>query len=72
MVIKERYDTKRRISAEASLRHAYFLSLGENIHSLPDTSSVFSLKEVQLQKDPGHRSSVFHPGRGKNRRQSIF
>ncbi|XP_027010636.1 cyclin-dependent kinase 18 isoform X1 [Tachysurus fulvidraco] len=66
------YDTKRRISAEASLRHAYFLSLGENIHSLPDTSSVFSLKEVQLQKDPGHRSSVFHPGRGKNRRQSIF
>ncbi|KAK2821623.1 hypothetical protein Q7C36_020966 [Tachysurus vachellii] len=66
------YDTRRRISAEASLRHAYFLSLGENIHSLPDTSSVFSLKEVQLQKDPGHRSSVFHPGRGKNRRQSIF
>uniref|UniRef100_A0A8B9GW36 cyclin-dependent kinase n=1 Tax=Astyanax mexicanus TaxID=7994 RepID=A0A8B9GW36_ASTMX len=55
------YDTKKRISAEASLRHAYFLSLGENIHSLPDTSSVFSLKEVQLQKDPGHRSSVFQP-----------
>ncbi|KAF5902765.1 cyclin-dependent kinase 18, partial [Clarias magur] len=55
------YDTKKRISAEASLRHAYFLSLGENIHSLSDTSSVFSLKEVQLQKDPGHRSSVFHP-----------
>uniref|UniRef100_A0A3B1K4V5 cyclin-dependent kinase n=1 Tax=Astyanax mexicanus TaxID=7994 RepID=A0A3B1K4V5_ASTMX len=67
------YDTKKRSSAEASLRHAYFLSLGENIHSLPDTSSVFSLKEVQLQKDPGHRSSVFQPpGRGKNRRQSIF
>ncbi|KAM9444141.1 cyclin-dependent kinase 18 [Clarias gariepinus] len=66
------YDTKKRISAETSLRHTYFLSLGENIHSLSDTSSVFSLKEVQLQKDPGHRSSVFHPGRGKNRRQSIF
>uniref|UniRef100_A0AAR2KJN2 cyclin-dependent kinase n=1 Tax=Pygocentrus nattereri TaxID=42514 RepID=A0AAR2KJN2_PYGNA len=67
------YDTKKRISAEASLTHTYFLSLGENIHSLPDTSSVFSLKEVQLQKDPGHRSSVFQPpGRGKNRRQSIF
>ncbi|KAI5622967.1 cyclin-dependent kinase 18 [Silurus asotus] len=66
------YDTKKRISAEASLRHTYFLSLGENVHSLADTSSVFSLKEVQLQKDPGHRSSIFHPGRGKNRRQSIF
>ncbi|KAK3512827.1 hypothetical protein QTP70_026482, partial [Hemibagrus guttatus] len=55
------YDTKNRISAESSLRHTYFLSLGENIHSLADTSSVFSLKEVQLQKDPEHRSSIFHP-----------
>ncbi|XP_052382826.1 cyclin-dependent kinase 18-like isoform X1 [Oncorhynchus keta] len=67
------YDTRTRVSAEASLRHPYFLSLGENIHSLVDTSSVFSLREIQLQKDPGHRSSVFQPpGRGKNRRQSIF
>ncbi|XP_016422373.1 cyclin-dependent kinase 18-like [Sinocyclocheilus rhinocerous] len=67
------YDTKRRISAESSLRHSYFLTLGENIHSIPDTSSVFSLRELQLQKDPGHKSSVFQPpGRGKNRRQSIF
>ncbi|CAB1314953.1 unnamed protein product, partial [Coregonus sp. 'balchen'] len=42
-------------------RHPYFLSLGENIHSLADTSSVFSLREIKLQKDPGHRSSVFQP-----------
>uniref|UniRef100_A0A8C8C2U3 Protein kinase domain-containing protein n=1 Tax=Oncorhynchus tshawytscha TaxID=74940 RepID=A0A8C8C2U3_ONCTS len=55
------YDTRTRVSAEASLRHPYFLSLGENIHSLVDTSSVFSLREIQLQKDPGHRSSVFQP-----------
>uniref|UniRef100_A0A8C7GB98 Cyclin dependent kinase 18 n=1 Tax=Oncorhynchus kisutch TaxID=8019 RepID=A0A8C7GB98_ONCKI len=67
------YDTRTRVSAEASLRHTYFLTLGENIHSLADTSSVFSLREIKLQKDPGHRSSVFQPpGRGKNRRQSIF
>uniref|UniRef100_A0AAY5EN22 cyclin-dependent kinase n=1 Tax=Electrophorus electricus TaxID=8005 RepID=A0AAY5EN22_ELEEL len=70
------YDTRKRISAEASLRHAYFLSLGEDIHSIPDTASVFSLKDIQLQKDPGHRSSFdcFFPnsGRGKNRRQSVF
>ncbi|XP_051957047.1 cyclin-dependent kinase 18-like isoform X2 [Xyrauchen texanus] len=67
------FDTRQRISAELSLRHSYFLSLGENIHSIPDTSTVFSLREIQLQKDPGHRSSVFQPpGRGKNRRQSIF
>ncbi|KAG7260863.1 hypothetical protein CRUP_013164, partial [Coryphaenoides rupestris] len=67
------YDTKARVSSETALRHAYFLSLGESIHSLADTASVFSLCEVRLQKDPGHRSSVFQPpGRGKNRRQSIF
>uniref|UniRef100_A0A8C3ACY2 cyclin-dependent kinase n=1 Tax=Cyclopterus lumpus TaxID=8103 RepID=A0A8C3ACY2_CYCLU len=67
------YDTRRRISSEDALRHPYFLSLGSNIHNLADTASVFSLKELQLQKDPGHRSSVFQPlGRGKNRRQSIF
>uniref|UniRef100_A0A672LGM6 Cyclin dependent kinase 18 n=1 Tax=Sinocyclocheilus grahami TaxID=75366 RepID=A0A672LGM6_SINGR len=55
------YDTKRRIAAESSLRHSYFLTLGENIHSIPDTSSVFSLREIQLQKDLGHKSSVFQP-----------
>ncbi|XP_045931677.1 cyclin-dependent kinase 18 [Micropterus dolomieu] len=67
------YDTRSRISAEAALRHPYFLCLGDNIHNLADTASVFSLREVQLQKDPGHRSSLFQPlSRGKNRRQSIF
>ncbi|XP_036388967.1 cyclin-dependent kinase 18-like [Megalops cyprinoides] len=67
------YEPRSRISAEASLRQPYFSSLGERINSLPDNSSVFSLPEVQLQKDPGCRSSVFqHAARGKNRRQSIF
>ncbi|KAK7898998.1 hypothetical protein WMY93_019851 [Mugilogobius chulae] len=67
------YDTRNRISSEAALRHPYFQSLGENIHNLSDIASVFSLSEIQLQKDPGHRTSVFQPlARGKNRRQSIF
>ncbi|KAJ8360545.1 hypothetical protein SKAU_G00170700 [Synaphobranchus kaupii] len=67
------YDTRERISAEASLRYPYFKSLGEHIHTLPDTGSVFTLREIELQKDPGHRGSVFQQAaRGKNRRQSIF
>lgn len=61
------------MSAEAALSHPYFQSLGERIHQLDDTASIFSLKEIQLQKDPGYRGLAFqHPGRGKNRRQSIF
>ncbi|XP_042321362.1 cyclin-dependent kinase 18 [Sceloporus undulatus] len=67
------YEAKQRISAEAALRHPYFMALGERVHLLPETASIFSLKEIQLQKDPGYRGSSFHhSARGKNRRQSIF
>ncbi|NXN25971.1 CDK18 kinase, partial [Nycticryphes semicollaris] len=53
------YEAKGRISAEAALRHPYFKSLGERVHLLPDNASIFSLKEIQLQKDPGYRASAF-------------
>ncbi|PNJ53308.1 CDK18 isoform 10 [Pongo abelii] len=67
------YESKSRMSAEAALSHPYFRSLGERVHQLEDTASIFSLKEIQLQKDPGYRGLAFQqPGRGKNRRQSIF
>ncbi|KAM5180953.1 cyclin-dependent kinase 18 isoform 1-T1 [Mantella aurantiaca] len=67
------YEDKKRISAEGSLLHPYFKSLGERIHTLPENASIFTLNEIQLQKDPGYRGSIFHQtGRGKNRRQSIF
>ncbi|KAK9404521.1 cyclin-dependent kinase 18 [Crotalus adamanteus] len=67
------YEAKQRISAESALRHPYFMILDERIHLLPETDSIFSLKEIQLQKDPGCRGSSFqHVARGKNRRQSIF
>uniref|UniRef100_A0A8C9Q5Q8 cyclin-dependent kinase n=1 Tax=Spermophilus dauricus TaxID=99837 RepID=A0A8C9Q5Q8_SPEDA len=67
------YESKSRLSAEAALSHPYFQSLGDRVHQLEDTASIFSLKEIQLQKDPGYRGLAFQqPGRGKNRRQSIF
>ncbi|XP_070601604.1 cyclin-dependent kinase 18 [Erythrolamprus reginae] len=67
------YEAKQRISAESALRHPYFMILDERVHLLPETDSIFSLKEIQLQKDPGCRGSSFqHVARGKNRRQSIF
>nr|XP_035933628.1 cyclin-dependent kinase 18 isoform X1 [Halichoerus grypus] len=67
------YESKSRMAAEAALSHAYFRSLGERVHQLEDTASIFSLKEIQLQKDPGYRGLAFQqPGRGKSRRQSIF
>lgn len=35
------------------------------LSSLPTAASIFSLKEIQLQKDPGYRGLAFQqPGRG--------
>ncbi|KAI1892466.1 hypothetical protein AGOR_G00133650 [Albula goreensis] len=67
------YEARLRISAEASLRHPFFSSLGDRIQTLQDNSSVFSLSDIRLEKDPGYRGTGFQQAaRGKNRRQSIF
>lgn len=36
------YEAKGRVSAEAALRHAYFKSLGERVHLLPDSKCTLS------------------------------
>ncbi|XP_034732315.1 cyclin-dependent kinase 17-like isoform X2 [Etheostoma cragini] len=54
------FEAKRRVSAEDALRHSYFKCFGEQVQTLADTASIFSVKGIQLQKDPGKRSSV-HP-----------
>ncbi|XP_075469883.1 cyclin-dependent kinase 18 isoform X3 [Ascaphus truei] len=67
------YEDKKRISADTGLRHPYFQGLGDRVLTLPDNTSIFTLSEIQLQTDPGHRGSIFHhTARGKTRRQSIF
>ncbi|XP_010901850.2 cyclin-dependent kinase 16-like isoform X3 [Esox lucius] len=53
------FDPMKRVSAEEALRHPYFRSLGEQVQTLADTSSIFSVKDIHLQRDPGKRSSVF-------------
>lgn len=67
------YESKKRLSADDAMKHAYFKTLGTSIHTLPENVSVFSLKEVQLQKDPGFRNASYpEQGHGKNRRQSML
>nr|KAF6435168.1 cyclin dependent kinase 16 [Rousettus aegyptiacus] len=51
------FEGRNRISAEDSMKHPFFLGLGERIHKLPDTTSIFALKEIQLQKEASLRSS---------------
>ncbi|XP_046878639.1 LOW QUALITY PROTEIN: cyclin-dependent kinase 17 [Hypomesus transpacificus] len=68
-----RFESKKRISAEESMKHAYFKSLGTRIHTLPESISIFTLKDVQLQRDPGYRNSSYSDsGNSKNRRQSML
>uniref|UniRef100_A0A7N8YKU9 Cyclin dependent kinase 16 n=1 Tax=Mastacembelus armatus TaxID=205130 RepID=A0A7N8YKU9_9TELE len=45
------YPWKKRISAEESMSHCYFSNLGNRVMSLPDTASIFSLPEIQLEKE---------------------
>uniref|UniRef100_A0A8D0A050 cyclin-dependent kinase n=1 Tax=Sander lucioperca TaxID=283035 RepID=A0A8D0A050_SANLU len=59
------FEAKRRVSAEDALRHSYFKCFGEQVQTLADTASIFSVKGIQLQKDPGKRSSV-HPESSKS------
>ncbi|KAG7220406.1 hypothetical protein INR49_018244 [Caranx melampygus] len=45
------FEGKKRISAVESLNHRYFSNLGNRVMSLPDTTSIFSLPEIQLEKE---------------------
>uniref|UniRef100_A0AAQ4P0T2 cyclin-dependent kinase n=1 Tax=Gasterosteus aculeatus aculeatus TaxID=481459 RepID=A0AAQ4P0T2_GASAC len=69
-----RYESKKRISAEEAMKHSHFRQLGTRVHTLPESVSIFTLKEVQLQRDPGYRNSSYpESGNGKiNRRQSML
>uniref|UniRef100_A0A671W2V6 cyclin-dependent kinase n=1 Tax=Sparus aurata TaxID=8175 RepID=A0A671W2V6_SPAAU len=61
------FEAKKRVSAEDALRQSYFRTFGEQVQTLADTASIFSVKGIQLQKDPGKRSSM-----GKNKKLGIL
>uniref|UniRef100_A0A8C3AVF0 Cyclin dependent kinase 17 n=1 Tax=Cyclopterus lumpus TaxID=8103 RepID=A0A8C3AVF0_CYCLU len=53
------------ISAEEAMKHSHFRQLGVKVHTLPESVSIFTLKEVQLQRDPGYRNSSYTESGGK-------
>ncbi|KAK3566010.1 hypothetical protein QTP86_024193 [Hemibagrus guttatus] len=71
-----KFEARQRISAEEALRHPYFKCLGEQVQHLPDTASIFSVKEIQLQKDHGKRTITYSESahsefRSKSNRKSV-
>ncbi|XP_064633937.1 cyclin-dependent kinase 17-like isoform X3 [Lineus longissimus] len=66
------FEGRRRISAGDGMKHPYFNCLGPNVHKLQDTSSIFSIPSLSLQKDPGIRSSTLAAVGNSRRRQSML
>ncbi|XP_068104791.1 cyclin-dependent kinase 16 isoform X1 [Hyperolius riggenbachi] len=61
---------RRRISADEAMKHSYFQELGDRIHKLPDTTSIFALKEISLEPENKHRP-VPDPVNIQSRRLSL-
>lgn len=51
-----KYSAEKRTLATEAMKSPYFYSLGPRIQELTDTASVFTLEEVRLYKNPGHRA----------------
>ncbi|KAJ3611924.1 hypothetical protein NHX12_020204 [Muraenolepis orangiensis] len=43
-----KFESKKRISAEEAMKHGYFRNMGLRVHTLPESISIFTLKEIQL------------------------
>uniref|UniRef100_A0A8C5AV04 Protein kinase domain-containing protein n=1 Tax=Gadus morhua TaxID=8049 RepID=A0A8C5AV04_GADMO len=66
-----KFESKKRISAEEAMKHGYFRSLGLRVPTLHESISIFTLKEIQLQRDPGYRNSSYPDSSGLSLLSSI-
>lgn len=55
------FEGRRRLPAAEAMGHPFFGCLGPRVSALPDTTSIFALKEIQLQKEPGLRTAPLPP-----------
>lgn len=70
-----RFESKNRISATEALQHPYFQSLGQRIHPLPHSVSIFTLPECELASNPGQKkdsSSSSSSAHNRERRKSTI
>ncbi|XP_019205429.1 cyclin-dependent kinase 16 isoform X1 [Oreochromis niloticus] len=68
------FEGKKRISADESMNHAYFSNLGKRVKLLPDTTSIFTLPEIQLEKETMRPTAAAapDPANSPNRRRSML
>uniref|UniRef100_A0A8C6UA17 cyclin-dependent kinase n=1 Tax=Neogobius melanostomus TaxID=47308 RepID=A0A8C6UA17_9GOBI len=56
------FEGKKRVSADEAMSHAYFRVLGKKVLTLLDTTSIFSLPEIQLERELIRPPSAVDPG----------
>ncbi|XP_035769233.1 cyclin-dependent kinase 16, partial [Neolamprologus brichardi] len=67
------FEGKKRISADESMNHSYFSNLGKRVKLLPDTTSIFTLPEIQLEKETMRPTAAApDPANSPNRRRSML
>ncbi|XP_014880178.1 cyclin-dependent kinase 16-like [Poecilia latipinna] len=66
------FEGKKRISADEAMKHCYFSNLGNRVTSLPDTVSIFSLSEIQLEKESVRPPAAPDPATSPTRRRSLL
>ncbi|KAM4610273.1 cyclin-dependent kinase 16 [Polymixia lowei] len=66
------FEGKKRISAEESMKQLYFRNLGREILNLSDTTSIFSLSDIQLEKEAVRPNALSDSGSSLPRRQSLL
>ncbi|XP_062283473.1 cyclin-dependent kinase 16 isoform X1 [Scomber scombrus] len=66
------FEGKKRISADESMSHRYFSNFGNRVLTLPDTMSIFSLPEIQLEKEAIRPTVAPEPANSPNRRRSLL
>ncbi|KAM3617591.1 uncharacterized protein V6R79_008545 [Siganus canaliculatus] len=66
------FEGKNRISADVSMTHHYFRHLGDRVMSLPDTTSIFSLAEIHLEKETVRLTVTPEAANSPTRRRSLL
>ncbi|XP_061643745.1 cyclin-dependent kinase 17 isoform X3 [Phyllopteryx taeniolatus] len=63
------FEGKKRTSAAEAMTHCYFSNLGKRVCTLPDTTSIFSLPEIQLERETIRSADQVH---SLSRRRSLL
>ncbi|XP_056277999.1 cyclin-dependent kinase 16 [Pseudoliparis swirei] len=66
------FEGKKRISAAESMTLPYFSDLGNNVMTLLDTTSIFSLPEIQLEKEAVRPTLTSDPVNSPTKRRGLL